>query len=249
MLEKIKQVYHDYLLKLDEQNRKERYEGNENWFQASSAGYCIKLHYFKRFGFEPEPVDDKTERLFRLGNLIHSDIQKAIIESKEFEDVNIEHEVTIPELNVRGFLDAAFVDRNPVLVVDFKTVKSYKWSKMFGRESNRDKNPSTNYELQVATYVYALAKELSLDPYNEIQGILLYYKKDDSALKWVEVDSHYIDLAIAYWKEVNSWILDVTPENINEVLVPAKTLNVPVANWQCKYCDYAKHCKGNLKGD
>ena len=129
-------------------------------------------------------------------------------------------------------------------MVDIKSSSAFKWKKLFGRDYNRDMNPSENYQLQLATYVYALSKELNLDPYEEMKGVLFYYKKDNSDLKWIEIDSNYIDKAIDYWEDVNTYKDEVTKENIEQMLVPGSTLNVPVMNWECnmKYCDFAKHC-------
>lgn len=249
MLEIIEQVYDEYLKQISKDNEKTRYEGRFNsvtgkkWFQISGAGSCIKKHYYKILDFEETPVDARTQRLFRLGDLVHTDIQHALVESKQFEDLITEYEVVAPELNIRGFLDIAFIDRHPVFIPDIKTVASYKWQKMFGRESNRDKNPSVMYELQVSSYAYALAKKLGLNVYDETQPALLYYKKDDSSLKLIEVSSHYIDKAIEYWKTVMQYINEVTGDNIEDIFIPGD-LDVPVMNWECGYCNYQHICGG-----
>ena len=43
----IKEVYDKYILEKNEANRVKRYVGNEKWFHASSAGMCMRKHYFQ----------------------------------------------------------------------------------------------------------------------------------------------------------------------------------------------------------
>ena len=40
-------IYHQYLLHKNEENRKERYEGNEGWYHASGAGLCSRKLYYE----------------------------------------------------------------------------------------------------------------------------------------------------------------------------------------------------------
>ena len=41
------QIYQDYLLVKNEENRKDRYDGNEGWYHASGAGLCSRKLYFE----------------------------------------------------------------------------------------------------------------------------------------------------------------------------------------------------------
>jgi len=236
----IEKIYNEYIEKKNETNRIERYVGHEAKFQASNAGWCIKKHYFGILGFgRDETRDMRTNRLLQLGNIVHADIQEAF---KDIDGIIIEHEINIPEYNVRGFFDIADIKTLPVQLIDIKTTAAYKWQKMFGRDYNRDKNPFNSYELQIATYAIGLSKEMDIDPYDDVRCAIVYYKKDNSDIKWIDISSHYIDLAMDYWEEVNSWKEEVTKENINEVFIPGRSLNVPTQQWQCNYCDFAKHC-------
>ena len=62
-------------------NKLERY-GKEVYhlFHASSAGLCIRKHWFMTNPDVPEtdPPDEKSERVLRLGTLVHDDYEKAI---------------------------------------------------------------------------------------------------------------------------------------------------------------------------
>ena len=42
----IEGIYKDYTDSKQEENRKERYEGNEHWYHASGAGSCSRKLYF-----------------------------------------------------------------------------------------------------------------------------------------------------------------------------------------------------------
>ena len=76
----IEGVYRDYLDLKQDENRKERYDGNENWYHASGSGSCSRKLYFESVEkAEPSNVrDDKTKRLLRLGSVIHDDIQSSL---------------------------------------------------------------------------------------------------------------------------------------------------------------------------
>ena len=73
-------LYHDELI---EKNKKQREEINkvkpsEPHYRPSSSGMCSrKIYYETILKVEPIPVDKRVQRLFRLGDLIHNDIQQA----------------------------------------------------------------------------------------------------------------------------------------------------------------------------
>ena len=229
----IEGIYHDYLLDKNE----ERIEPEK--FTASSAGYCFKKQIYGISEHKPEEFDERTLRLFRLGTLVHEDIQKAITEKvKPPIKCIIEGLVHIDELNVTGHYDLAFFleDSKHINLFDIKTIASYKWTKQFGREHNRDKNPSVNYELQVGTYAYGLRKQYHPE---SIEMNFLWYKKDNSDIKIKSIDPIWEERAIDYWTELN----DVHSE-IDLLDVPAHSMpNVPVMDWECKYCNYSKLCE------
>ena len=168
----IEGIYKNYLDKKQEENRKERYEGNEHWYHASGAGSCSRKLYFESVekAEVTNSIDDKTNRLLRLGNVVHEDIQNSLTHThynniynndiynnpnnkeKEIKDkekdieFHTEGELTIKELNVRGFYDIVVDDRlaeRKVYLYDIKTCGSYSWKMKFGR--NKQFNPSIHY--------------------------------------------------------------------------------------------------------
>jgi len=121
--------------------------------------------------------------------------------------------------------------------MDIKTCASYKWRMKFGRKPDPKGNP--NYNMQLATYLEALSKELDVDAILEMS--LLWYNKDTSALREEYVDaSHWIERAMEYWEELNEYSEDTTSENM-----VVGDYGVPMENWECRYCGFKDiHCKG-----
>ena len=178
----IEGIYRDFIDLKQEDNNKERYEGNEHWYHASGAGSCSRKLYFQSVeNVEPtNPIDSRTKRLLRLGNVVHEDIQDSLMRvhartlksslnkslNKEKENKNkekeiefhVEGEVTIDELNVRGFYDIVAKDNTspeqPVYLYDIKTCGGWSWKMKFGKK--KQLNPSIQYELQLGTYGYAI---------------------------------------------------------------------------------------------
>ena len=168
-LDKVLNSYDIFLKRINEHEQKKRYKGYESYFHASSAGHCIKKHKFAKERIQPElSLDTETLRTFRMGNLIHDDLQTSLYENDP--NIKIELEVLIKKYNVRGFLDI-FDSGN---LIDIKTIKAYKWRKLFGHIKNRDKNPSIKYELQNATYNIGLKETYDIDVKDMY---LLYYCK------------------------------------------------------------------------
>ena len=252
----IEGIYNSYLDEKQEQNRLERYEGNEHWYHASGAGSCSrKLYYESVEKLEPTiQFDERTKRLLRLGTAIHDDIQNSLtrahsnrdynrdnikltdiekeINNKEKDiDFKVEGEIRIDELNVRGFYDVVAkhnVPEKKVYLYDIKTCGGWSWKMKFGR--NKTLNPSIHYELQLGTYGYALQKE-----FGQLDGMFLYYyNKDDSKMRCVEIPLTYISRAYLFWKNIN----DEHKQGLPQFRVGVS----PVQKWQCNYCQFKEHC-------
>ena len=225
----IVEIYDKYISSLNDKNTDDRYKGKEHWFHASSAGTCVRKQYYRHVEKVTEPPFSKdTMRLFRLGNLVHDDIQEAVLlHSKDTNtEVYIEKEIQIDSWNVRGFLDLLVVSDNELY--DIKTCNHKKFKSISG-DLNRFNEP-INYYLQLATYGYwyeqKSGKELS-------KMSLLYYNKDTSEMHEIQVDKNYIDQAQSYWFNVKQQV-NYEPE--------IKLGVAPRAKWECNYCNYFEHC-------
>jgi hypothetical protein len=85
----IENLYSNYLAKKSETRRKELDKDKVDdikRYRASSTGMCARKIYYETI-LRLTPTDkpnQKTMRIFRLGDLIHTDIQNAVIQ--EFEN-------------------------------------------------------------------------------------------------------------------------------------------------------------------
>ena len=82
----ITSIYNDFIKSQSEINRGEmleKYPREGISYRASSSGMCSrKLYYESVLRLTPtEQINDKTMRIFRLGDLVHTDIQQALKES------------------------------------------------------------------------------------------------------------------------------------------------------------------------
>ena len=223
-------IYDRFIDRKRKQNEETRYKNHEKWFHASAAGTCARKQYYKHVEKVPEkPFSKDVLRLFRLGNVVHDDIQGAIDEFAINEKVKvyIEKEIKIPEWNVRGFLDMVIVDDNELY--DIKTCNTRKYKILSGKLNVY--NEPRNYYLQVATYSYWYEKEQGkqLD-----KMALIFYNKDNSEMMEMEVRRSHIGEAKAYWKAVGKEFAFGLPE-------VALGLS-PMKKWECNYCNYFDHC-------
>jgi len=240
----IEEIYSDYIQSENKKNRAEYKEKYAGWFSASSAGSCFKKQLLRHNLKEGPPPESRVSRLLRLGTIVHTDIEEAINKyHDENPEINIytEYKVELPEINVVGHLDIAVHEDNSLDIYDVKTVASYKWRKQFGRIKNRDKNPAVMYELQIGTYAIAMANELEVEPDN-VYMYIAWYNKDNSTMKIKEVPSFWMDSAFEYWTQ----LLEVQDRvNSNPDLLVVGSKDVPVANWECRYCEFqGLYCAG-----
>ena len=233
----IEKIYKDWLKARNTLHFKKRYQGHEKWFHASSSGMCLRKHYFQHVAeVEPKEVDEETLKLFRLGDLVHEDIQQALTDYAlaNGSQILIEKEIRLPEVNVRGFLDMLLIDDGAL--VDIKTCNAWKWKNLFGR--NPDPNPATNYYLQLGTYGWWYEE----DSGNKLKNLALqYYTKDNSRMREKVIPVSYINKAKEYWRNVNK---------IFETGNPPIELGVaPAYKWECnpKYCKFYQVCGGGYK--
>ena len=238
---RIVSVYDTYLKAKDEEE-----ERIQTTYYASGAGLCIKKHLFGVLdSVEKEPPDTTSLRLFRLGDLLHLDLQQALEESEwcQVENYTVEHEVRIeiPEYNVSGRIDTLLTRETErdteAIIIDWKTANEWSFKKMA-----KDPMQYERYMLQVATYAMGIAHE-----YDSIGMLILAYNKNRSQVEVIPVPEEMIDKADAYWNAVLSNIALLGEQyTFNEVndMVPGGTDGAPVHKWECKkkYCPVWEYC-------
>ena len=82
----IESIYNEFIKSQSNTKRKElqeKYPKKGISYRASSSGMCSrKLYYESVLRLTPtEQINDKTMRIFRLGDLVHTDIQQALKEA------------------------------------------------------------------------------------------------------------------------------------------------------------------------
>ena len=230
-------LYDNYILDLRDKHFGKRYEGKESWYHASGAGLCMRKHYFQSVEkLEPTEKDSGTMRIFRIGDLVHEDIQYACQEyaRKNGTAIYVEKEIEIPRLNVRSWIDLMMIDDNRLY--DIKTCNDWSWKGMFGKYGSG--KPKENYCYQMGTYGLYF-KEIGQDVDSMA---LLFYNKNNSRMKEVEVPLEYIDSAEQYW--------NMLAEYIEEGVPPVDFGTSPVEEWECnaKYCSFFEPCGGGISG-
>ena len=247
----IGQIYAQYLSTENEKNRLERYDGNESYYHASGSGTCSRKLYFQSVDkVEPtNPPNAKSMRIMRLGTIMHTDIQNSLILYNNNNNINnnntqlhktvgdikflIEEEVTIKELNVRGFFDLVQIlnvgkSDEGFYLYDIKTAADYSFKKMFGTGVT---NRMQHQELQLATYGYAIKEK-----YGRLDGMyLMYYNKNTSVIRYMEVPLTMLSTAYMFWANIKKEHSKGLPDFKDGVS--------PVMKWECNYCNFLDHCK------
>jgi len=241
-MSKVTEIYNDYISLLNQQ-KSSRYVGKQEWFHSSSAGLCARKHYFSAV----EKVDGKdfdadTLRIFRLGDVVHTDIQNAVqwYASNNGARIYIEKELFLDDLKVRGFIDLVMVDDG--VLYDIKTCNDWKWKTIFGRKY-KDENAVKNYMMQSATYAYWYNEHHKQD-FPRLKSIkLLFYNKNNSNMRELDVPMTMIQESVDYWTNV---------KNVTDVGLPDISLGfAPMYTWECsdKYCSFYEICGGGIHNE
>jgi len=234
----LQQIYELYLNKLRKDKDSAVYKGKESFYHSSRAGLCLRKHFYGTVQqVEGSELNGDTLRIFRIGTILHEDIQDAVrwYAEQEAIPIFIEKELFLNKYNVRGFIDLAYVADD--ILYDIKTCNAFKWKMMFGR--NADPEPSENYALQLATYGLWY-----LENYGALNGMkLVYYNKNTSQMRTVDVPMEFLVKAEEYWANCYEKTFN------KEKPPPVRKGESPVYDWECndKYCDYFEICGGGIK--
>jgi len=81
---KIEEIYQNYIDDLGNQWKKDHPRDSRK-YRASSSGMCARKIYFESIekAETTEPIDPKTLRIMRLGEIVHRDVQQTLKESIE----------------------------------------------------------------------------------------------------------------------------------------------------------------------
>ena len=246
----IGQIYAQYLDSENDKHRQKRYVGKEHYYHASGAGMCSRKLYFQSVKkVEPtNPPNTASMRKMRLGTIMHKDIQKSLLTYNNTNNTNnninnninntnitenigtsfqIEGEILIDELSVRGFFDVLQNDALGAVLYDIKTAADYSFKKVFSTDK-----PYTmkHQELQLSTYGYGIKEK-----YGRLDGMyLLYYNKNTSVIKYKQVPLSMLNSAYMFWANINKQHSVGLPNFEDGVS--------PVMKWECDYCEFKDYC-------
>lgn len=229
-------AYTNWLKKLNIINNNKRYSEKAKRYSASSAGLCPAKHYFKYQDTPQMPPNESDFAKMRLGTIVHEDIQTAL--EMMYKDDNVTCELPISFGNVKGHLDVVIDisdESKECILIDIKTMAAFPWSKKYGH--NKDPNPAPWNKMQLATYANGLKHQYG---YKNVYMYLLNYNKNTSVMRFEEVEEHWIDEALKYWKNVDEYVAWYSKRLKNE---GKHASHQPMYKWECKYCPYEYICK------
>tara|TARA_R100000700_G_C3178959_1_gene155023 strand:- start:3198 stop:3683 length:486 start_codon:yes stop_codon:yes gene_type:complete len=155
---------------------------------------------------------------------------------ENIKEVFIEKQVYLEDLNVRGFADLIITTNDDkVYLYDIKTINDWAYKMKFSAKYKDKGEASIHQELQLATYGIFIERV-----YGKVDGMfILYYNKNTSTMKQIEVSNDRISDAISFWKE--------TIDNHKDGLPSLEKGVSPVMEWECRYCEYLTKCNEDKK--
>lgn len=239
--------YNDYLYDKNKEASIVREEKKGDRHSASSTGLCAKKEWYDKHHPElKQPYEDKTLRIFQVGNLIGEDIEKSLYHLVSIPSTTIftEEYIFDKELNVGGSYDLFIVDELGVgYLYDYKTANMFSYNKMFGNKRPIDDTSGDHYRFQLGTYAYILENNYKNEyGFTKIGYMaLIGYDKNFSSMVEQEVSNNYIEFAERYWREAGP-IIENPIEPEQSQTVPYNTKD----SWDCKYCNYNKSCNNPM---
>lgn len=144
------------------------------------------------------------------------------------KNVWIEKEVFDDEMNIHGFVDIIIEeDDGSIYIYDVKSMNAWSYKFKFSKKYNNDN--SNHHEMQLATYGVCVKKE-----FKRLDGMyMVYYNKDTSMIREVEVSMDYLTTAKSFWE---------TKVEQHKSFPPLIEGISPVKKWECGYCSYKDKC-------
>ena len=144
------------------------------------------------------------------------------------KNVWIEKEVFDDEMNIHGFVDIIIEeDDGSIYIYDVKSMNAWSYKFKFSKKYNNDN--SNHHEMQLATYGVCVKKE-----FKRLDGMyMVYYNKDTSMIKEVEVSMDYLTTAKSFWE---------TKVEQHKSFPPLIEGISPVKKLECGYCSYKDKC-------
>lgn len=149
------------------------------------------------------------------------------------KNVWIEKEVFNDDMNIHGFIDIIIEeDDGSIYIYDVKSMNAWSYKFKFSKKYNNDN--SNHHEMQLATYGVCVKKE-----FKRLDGMyMVYYNKDTSIIREVEVSMDYLTTAKSFWE---------TKVEQHKSFPPLMEGISPVKKWECGYCSYKDKCDNETR--
>lgn len=218
-------------------HKKEYFYASDSLVENPEECKCIRKLCYEFSDINPEPLDDKTLKVFAIGEILHEWIQDILIKEKKakiIEEFTItydkkgNHLKTQEESNrliikdpveIHGRIDAMLVDDT---IIEIKTISK-------GAFFYLGNAPRLGHYLQLQLYMYN--KKIK-------NGTIFYINKDTGEFKEFELKYNHGFVMGSLKRFVKA----------KEVIDKFKeTGKLPVqpfikTSWQCAFCAYAKEC-------
>lgn len=191
--------------------------------RASSSGKCARQLAYQYHGFEAEKLPARSLMVFRLGDIIESEVKDLI--KKYCANLNITYPTDTITVTIAGKTITAHVDGliDDDTVLEVKSINGMRF-KMLDREGIPE-----DYKKQATVYMKGLKRHKTL---------FLFYCKDTSHLR--EMIFEYDPEMYEEIKRRFTSVITSTKDNLpNREYEPLKTGALP---WQCSYCSFTKIC-------
>jgi len=202
--------------------RKEQ-EGRERqvkaWY-ASKLGSCLTGAYLERLGNPPDaPFDDRTLRIFSLGNLVEDWVLSKIEGKVEYET---QERLEDKELDLVGRPDLIISLKKEKIIYEIKSqnTRSFMWMQ------KRKEPGQKHHRMQLWSYLHMTKID---------EGRLLYVSKDNLALA-----EYPIFRSDKYLEGLVRGELHILNRAWKEKKAPPPLLGEK--NWKNTYCSHHKQC-------
>ncbi len=159
----IQEILEEEILKEEDQYLDPIYRSH---WRTSNFGRCYRLQYWYREGGSmSNPVEMKTLKTFRVGNIFHQDLQ-SLLDPKKVE-------VEFKSQDVFGHADYVGED----FVEDFKTVGTFPWKLLLKEDFNVERDKES-YCYQLMAYCFFLERP---------KGVLTFINKDNYDMRSFDI--------------------------------------------------------------
>lgn len=193
-------------------------------YSPSSLGKCFRAQYWNRKN-EPQsnPIDERTNRVFKAGNLFHEFVQEVIINNNH----GTQKEVLIETEDFKGYADLVMTDE----VADLKSQhsKAFWYRKNLAWEDLEDKMFCNI--LQVTFYAINLGK---------LRARLVFISKDDLCIQ--EYPFEITQYKEALEKEIAT-LKDFWAKQVLPLAIPRAYPDKDGKPAECKYCGWKDKCE------